>query len=88
MEGEYDIKLSENYTPYVVNAPRKVSSVPLYKIIKKKLYDLEKQGVIFKVSKPTEFCAPMVPVPKRNKKGDIVHVKICIDYTKVNKYTN
>lgn len=86
MEGKYDIKLSENYTPYAVNAPRKVSSVPLYKMIKKKLYDLETQGVIFKVSEPTEFCAPIVPVPKRNKNGDIVDVRICVDYTKLNKY--
>lgn len=56
-------------TPYAVNAPREVTLAPMYKMTKKKLFDLDKQGVIFKVSESTEFCAPIVPVPKGNKKG-------------------
>ncbi|PIK37700.1 hypothetical protein BSL78_25470 [Apostichopus japonicus] len=34
MKGEYNIKLAEGYVPHAVNAPRKIASVPLYKIIK------------------------------------------------------
>lgn len=37
-------------------------------------------GVIEEVTEPTEWCAPMVPVPKRT--GD---VRICVGLTKLNK---
>ncbi|PIK42334.1 hypothetical protein BSL78_20817 [Apostichopus japonicus] len=42
MKGEYNIKLAEGYVPHAVNAPRKIASVPLYKIIKGKLQKTRK----------------------------------------------
>ena len=86
MKEEYNIKLAKDYEPYAVNVPRKIASVPLFKLIKRKLQKLERDDVIFKVSEPTEFCSPMVPVPKRDTKGNIVDVRICVDYTKLNKF--
>ena len=37
-------------------------------------------GVISKIDQPTEWCAPMVVIPKPN--GD---VRICVDLTKLNE---
>ncbi|KAL4007109.1 Rho guanine nucleotide exchange factor 40 [Sarotherodon galilaeus] len=42
---------------------------------------MEQQGVISKVEEPTDWCAPMVVVPKRTGK-----VRICSDLTELNKY--
>jgi len=41
--------------------------------------ELEQQGVISKVDQPTDWCAPIVAVPKSN--GD---VRVCVDLTKLN----
>ena len=41
--------------------------------------ELEQQGVISKVEQPTDWCAPIVAVPKSN--GD---VRVCVDLTKLN----
>jgi len=38
------------------------------------------KGVISLVSEPTDWCAPMVVVPKANRK-----VRSCVDYTELNK---
>ena len=86
LKDNYNIKLTDKFEPYAVNAPRKVSSVPLQKVIKKKLDKLESDGIIFKVDQPTDWCAPMVPVPKRDKEGKINDVRICVDYTKLNQF--
>ena len=40
---------------------------------------LEEQGVISRVEEPTDWCAPMVVVPKSNGR-----VRICVDLTKLN----
>ena len=40
---------------------------------------MERDGVIFRVDQPTDWCAGMVVVPKPNGK-----VRICVDYTKLN----
>ena len=41
---------------------------------------MEQQGVISRVDDPTEWCAPMVVVPKADGK-----VRICVDLTKLNE---
>ena len=41
---------------------------------------MEKLGVISKVLEPTQWCAPMVVVPKANGK-----IRICVDLTQLNK---
>ncbi|KAJ8375467.1 hypothetical protein SKAU_G00060470 [Synaphobranchus kaupii] len=45
------------------------------------LNHMEQQGVISKVEEPTEWCAPMVVVPRRTGRG----VRICTDLTVLNK---
>ena len=60
-------------------APRRVA-VPLLPKVKAELERLENQGVTFKVNEPTEWCAPMVVVPKPNGA-----VRICVDLTKLNE---
>ncbi|XP_064468610.1 uncharacterized protein K02A2.6-like [Ornithodoros turicata] len=42
---------------------------------------MERLGVISRVEEATEWCAPMVVVPKRNGK-----VRICVDLTELNRF--
>jgi len=79
LEGKYHIQLVDNVVPYAVNTPRRIA-LPLLPKVKDKLEELEKQGVISKVDKPTDWCAPIVVVPKSN--GD---VRVCVDLTKLNE---
>ena len=48
--------------------------------VKKELDRLEALGVIERVTEPTEWCAPLVVVPKSNDK-----IRICVDYTHLNQ---
>lgn len=80
MEGEYNIVLRPGAKPFAVSTPRRVS-LPLLPQIKEELKRMEQQGVISKVEEPTEWCAPMVAVPKRMGRG----VRICSDLTELNK---
>ena len=54
--------------------------MPLLPKVKKELDRLETLGVIKRVTEPTEWCAPIVVVPKQNDK-----VRICVDYTHLNQ---
>jgi transposase InsO family protein len=47
--------------------------------VKEELQRLEKNGVIQPVTEPSEWCAPMVPIVKKNGK-----VRITVDYKKLN----
>ena len=73
------IKLIENAEPYSVPTPRRVP-VRILSKVEQELNKLEKNGIIQKITEPTEWCSPMVPVIKRN--GDI---RICVDLNKLNK---
>ena len=48
--------------------------------VKAELDRMKEMGVIEPVDNPTEWCSPMVPVPKPNGK-----VRICGDFIKLNK---
>jgi transposase InsO family protein len=48
--------------------------------VKAELMRMEQAGVISRVTKPTDWCAGMVVVPKINKA-----VRICVDLTKLNR---
>ena len=78
LDGKYHIQLKDNAVPYVVNTRRRIA-LPLMPKVKDKLLELERQGVISKVDQPTDWCAPIVAVPKSN--GD---VRVCVDLTKLN----
>ena len=59
--------------PYALFVPRNVP-IPLRPKVKKELDQMEKLGVITKVTQPTPWCAGMVVVQK--KSGS---VRICVD---------
>ena len=62
----------------IQHAPRRVP-VALRDEVKEKLTDLEKRGMIKKVTEPTEWISSMVIVAKPNK------VRICLDPRELNK---
>ncbi|KAL7880825.1 hypothetical protein SRHO_G00030790 [Serrasalmus rhombeus] len=79
MQGEYKIVLKPGAKPFSLSTPRRIS-LPLMPRVKEELNRMEQQGVISKVEQPTEWCAPMVVVPKQTGK-----VRICTDLTELNK---
>lgn len=76
----YDIKLREDTEPYAVHTPRRVAH-PVLPKLEAELKRLQDLDVISPVTKPTEWCAPIVVVPKANGKD----VRLCVDLTKLNK---
>ena len=79
IEGEYNIVLKQNATPYALATPRRIP-LPLKAQVEQELCRMEQLGVIQRVDTPTEWCAGMVVVPKGNNK-----VRICVDLTMLNK---
>ena len=79
MQGEYQIKLKADATPFVLTTPRRIA-VPLQPKVKAELHRMEKLGVIQKVDEPTEWCSGIVVVPKPNG-----NVRVCVDLTKLNE---
>lgn len=75
----HTIKLKPDATPYSLATPRRVP-IPLLGKVKAELARMEQMGVITRVEEPTDWCAGMVPVVKKNNK-----VRICADYTNLNK---
>lgn len=73
------VVLHDGATPYALTCPRRVG-VNLLEPCRKKLDEMEKEGVIRKVTEPTDWCAPMVPMLKRS--GE---VRICVDLKVLNK---
>jgi len=79
LQGNYTIQLQEGAKPFALSTPRRVA-IPLLKPVKQELQRMEQLGVIAKVEQPTEWCAGMVVVPKKNGK-----VRICVDLTRLNQ---
>ncbi|XP_014676649.1 PREDICTED: uncharacterized protein K02A2.6-like [Priapulus caudatus] len=78
LETPYEIKLREDVRPYAISAPRRIP-LPLLPRVKEELSRLQAIGVISSVEEPTDWCAPIVVVPKPS--GD---VRLCVDLTKLN----
>jgi hypothetical protein len=55
------IVLKQNAIPYAVTTPRRIA-LPLYAKVKEEIERMENIGVISKITEPTDWCAPMVPV--------------------------
>ena len=82
MPGEtFKIELKNDAQPFCVNTPRNVP-LPLKSKLKDELDLLEEQGIIAKQTKPTPWCAPIVVAPKKNSEK----IRLCIDFTKLNKF--
>ncbi|XP_049275480.1 uncharacterized protein K02A2.6-like [Rhipicephalus sanguineus] len=77
---EHRIQLQPGAKPFALSSPRRIP-IPLYEKTKLELQRMQKLGVISPVDEPTEWCAPMVVVPKPS--GD---VRICVDFTELNRY--
>ena len=73
------IQLREDAQPTSVYTARKVPQ-PLMPTVKEELEKMKKDGVISPVTEPTDWCSPLVVVPK--PKGG---VRLCIDLTSLNK---
>lgn len=72
------IVLQQDAKPYCLTTARRIP-FPLQEKVQLQLNKLEKEGIIQKVTHPTDWCSPMVPVIKKN--GD---VRICVDFKKLN----
>ena len=72
------IHLKDGAVPYAVHTARRVP-LPLLPKVKIELQRMEEQGVIEKVTQPTDWCAPMVPVMKPTGA-----VRICVALQKLN----
>lgn len=77
-KDEFHIKLVANPKHYVHATPRNVS-IPLLPKVKAELDRLQRLGIISPIEEPTDFVSPIVVVFKNDK------VRICGDYTEVNK---
>ena len=76
---QHHINLTEDASPVCLYAARKVPH-PLLPRVEDELKRMEDQGVISKVTQPTDWCSGIVVVPKPNGK-----VRICVDLTQLNK---
>lgn len=74
------IRIRRDAEPYSVNTARRIP-IPLLPRVKAELDRMLKLNVIQKVTEPTEWCAPMVPVVKKGNRG----IRICVDLKKLNK---
>ncbi|KAL8616804.1 hypothetical protein ACOMHN_017841 [Nucella lapillus] len=80
LEGEQHVALKDDAQPFCQTVPRRVP-VPLLKKVEAQLNKMVNLDVIERIDTPTDWCAPIVVVPKSS--GD---VRLCIDLTKLNKH--
>lgn len=76
----FKIELLENYKPYSISCPRRIP-LHLKEKVKLELDRMINEGVITKIDQPTEWCSPIVVVPKKNGS-----VRMAVDYTMLNQY--
>ncbi|UYV83522.1 K02A2.6-like [Cordylochernes scorpioides] len=81
LQGSYTIKLKDESQPHAIYAPRRIP-IPLLNKTKEQLDQMVEKGVIEKVEQPTDWCAPMVIVPKPSSND----LWICVDLTALNKF--
>ena len=82
MSGEsFKINLKPNATPYAQLKARKIP-IPYMEQLQKQLHDMEQLGVISPYEEPSSWCHPIVIAPKK----DTDELRICIDFTRLNKF--
>ena len=80
MPGDYKISVVEGAEPFSVSVPRRVA-LPLLPKVKTQLEKMVSEGIIKPVTEPTDWCAPMVVVPKKDGS-----VRITTDFSMLNRY--
>ncbi|GBN85890.1 Uncharacterized protein K02A2.6 [Araneus ventricosus] len=83
MKGCYSIKFKVGAIPFAITSPRYVP-IPLLKQTKAELERMVAEKIITPVLKPTEWCAPVVIVPK-NDSTITTGLRICVDLVELNK---
>ena len=83
--GEMKIELTEDAVPFAITGAR---NIPFCwrEEVKKQLDDLQEKKIIEPVHHPTEWCHPLVPVPKRSSDGSVSGCRLTVDFTKLNKF--
>ena len=71
--------MEDHAKPFSIATPRRLP-LPMRQKVEEELKRMEEEDVIRPVKNPTEWCAPIVVVPKSNGK-----VRICVDLTKLNE---
>ena len=74
------IKFREDAVLFAMRHPRSIPHAVLPRV-KAEINDMIEQGIIEKVTKPTEWCAPIITPLKPNGR-----VRVCQDFHKVNKF--
>ena len=67
MKNVYTIRLQENAQPFAISTPRRLP-LPMKEKVQEELKKLEELDIIRPVETPTDWCAPIVAVPKANGK--------------------
>lgn len=81
IQRPYHIELKPDAVPFSLKTPRRIP-LPLIGKVKEELQRMEEMGVIRRVEEPTEWCAGMVVVPKKNSQ----RLRVCVDFTGLNQY--
>uniref|UniRef100_A0A1X7TPA1 Reverse transcriptase domain-containing protein n=2 Tax=Amphimedon queenslandica TaxID=400682 RepID=A0A1X7TPA1_AMPQE len=76
IKGSYRTELQDDAKPFSISTPRRVP-VPLLPEVKADSQEWKSKGI----TKPSDWCAGMVVVPKANHK-----VRICVDLMRLNHY--
>ena len=79
IDNAYTVRLKEDAKPFSIASPRRLP-LPMKKKVEEELKSLEDKGIIRPVTTPTDWCAPIVAVPKSSGK-----IRLCVDYTKLNE---
>ena len=77
----FKINLKPNATPYAQLKARKIP-IPYLEQLKKKLQEMEQLGVISPHEEPSPWCHPIVIAPTKGTD----ELRICIDFTRLNKF--
>ena len=79
LKDNHQVKLRSDAKPYTLQVPHRDALLLLSKV-EAELQRMETLGVISKIKKPTDWCLPMVVVPKQNGT-----VRMCVDLTELNE---
>lgn len=79
MPHEVNVTLDPKVTPFAKAVPRTVPAARKG-LLFTELQRMERMGVVEKIEEPTDWCSPVLVVPKKNNS-----IRVCIDFTQLNK---